>query len=473
MQISVSSQTSLLNPANFLVFALYDASAPAVLLESQAPAKPYGDPLQITFLHNCVAGHVYIIKLWESVDDTPTGSERNSFNMTVNNQRTTVRLPEYLVVDVTDGLVADTTTYVNLTYNGWDYTVERVGQGTLYPQVAPAEINYEQDDAGGFHLTLPGDVFQPSEKFVAQFVPQVADGGPAGTPSAPFSTGRIITTDETLAVDDLNKALFLQGEDSSLIITLPALSMVQDYIEWVYLYSIAGSHINAIIDTNEGDRILYNTELLNIILGQCEILKLFKANDVWNVDYAPVGVKAVGELVYNYGKTELNTIECAGQELQRADYPRLWAYIQTLESACIVMDTLWNTTTTVLDGITYYINKGKFSTGNGTSTFRMPLLYNKFIRVADGTTRLPGNLQTDADIQHSHDTIVGAIPSLPNGSGPSHPVRGLYNGSGTGITDLTGLMYNPTVAGNVGGVLQRQANETRPVNIATYCLMRI
>src|ERR1700690_3558171 len=113
MQISVSSQTSLLNVANFFVFALYDASAPATLLESQQPPKPYGNPLQISFLYNCLKGHIYIIKLWESADSTPTGVVRNSFSQAVNANSLLVRAPEYYTVGIDAGWVATATSVVN------------------------------------------------------------------------------------------------------------------------------------------------------------------------------------------------------------------------------------------------------------------------------------------------------------------------------------------------------------------------
>ena len=455
MQISVSSQASLLNTNNFFVFALYDASAPAILLESQQPAKPYGNPIQISFTYNCLSGHIYIIKLWESPDNTPTGVVRNSFSQAVNSNATSVnvKLDEYLEADVTPGLTSGSTSYVNTDWAGWNYSIERIGGGTMVPDSSiDTNPNYTQVSTGGFNLIQSGDVFQPDEKFVVRFTPQVFSVPETGAPSSIFSSGRVITADATLTISDLNKALLIQSSSTTITLTLPSLISVSDY-SFVYIYSIGGSHYNAVINCAGTDKIkygLFGNTLSQIILGQGEILKMFKANNVWNVENDLPGVRMVGEVFYNYFGAEINALNLSGQLVSRAEYPRLWAYVQTLQTGSIVTDSAWNSTFTTVDGINYYTLKGCFSSGDGSTNFRLPLITN-FIRPI--SSRVPGSLELQTIQAHNHH-ITGSSQTNFGGFGhvPGVNMAGPEDG---GYTDNTG------------------SAETKPTNIGLPLMIRI
>lgn len=472
--LNISSQTSLLNPANNLVFALYDASAPTVLLESQAPAKPYGNPLQVTFLYNCINGHVYLFELWESPDTTPSGAVRNSTNVTVSGNTVNVRTDEYLEVDVTPDLVSGTTTYEKTDYENWYFSIERIGQGTMTPSSAPdiTQPQYERlnnddtpNDLGPkISLLTVDDEFQPNEKFVVRFLPQIIVAPPPATPSGLFGEGREITADEVLTTADIGKALLLKSATTTLNIGLPSLALVSDFA-FMYFFSTGGNHINATLDADGTDTILYPTGLPAVILGQCETAIIYKAFGVWNVLTDLQGVKQVGELVFNYGQDEINTILCAGQTLLRAEYPRLWAYVQTLDAGCLVTDSAWTGTTQIVDtggvNITYYTKKGCFSTGDGSTTFRVPLLTNAFIRGVDGSTRVPGPLEIQALQRHGHNVKTGGI------GGGADPGRSLgrlnYNGDAYQAGASSGGPYIQVTGGD----------ENRPSNNGAYLLMRI
>jgi len=474
--LSISSQTTLLNPANNLVFALYDASAPTVLLESIAPPKPYGNPLQITFLYNCINGHVYLFELWESTNTTPTGAVRNSSNITINGNTVNVRTDEYLEVDVTTNLLSGATEYEKADYENWYLSIERIGQGTMTPDSAPdiSQPQYERlnndntpNDLGPkIRLLTVDDTFQPGEKFVVRFLPQIVVAPPPATPSGLFGQGRVITADESLTVADVGKALLLKSATSELNIGLPSLALVPDF-SFIYLFSTGGNHINASIPADGSDTILYPTGLSKIILGQCETAILYKGFGVWNVLGDLNGVKQVGELVYNYGQDEINTILCSGQLLLRSEYPRLWAFVQTLDAGSVVSDAAWTGTTQVVDtggvNITYHTKKGCFSTGNGSTTFRVPLLTNAFIRGVDGTVRVPGPLEIQTLQRHGHRVNTGG-----NGSGANPGkslVRQSYNGDGYGSAG--------TGEGTGGPYIERVgSDEGKPSNNGAYLLMR-
>lgn len=456
MFISVSSQATLNTSTNKFVFGLYDASAPSVLLESQAPAKPYPAPIQVSFLFNCVVGHLYIIRLWESVDTTPTGTLRNSLTQGINltgNASVVTKFPEYLEADVTSGMTSGTTSYVNTDWAGWVYTVERIGTGTMVPDSsADTDPNYHQSISGGFNLIQTGDVFQPNEKFVATFTPQVTN--PPATGSVLFTTGQIITANKVLTNSDSAQALFAQASLTNLQITLPLLSTLSDYT-FFYIYSNGGSQKNVVIPTQGSDKIQYEiidgtNQVNKIIIGKNENIILYKANGVFNVENFLPGVQNVGEIIYQYLYAPLNSLPCAGQLVSRAEYPRLWAYISNLP-ASLVTDIQWSSTFVTIDTVTYYTNQGFFSTGDGSTTFRLPLISN-FLRPIQFPA-IPGTLELQTIQRHLHgidaskqNTGLGGFGSVPG--------------------------VNPDPSEDGGNVNVTGGDETKPTNIGFYALIR-
>ncbi|OSQ41676.1 hypothetical protein [Thalassospira sp. MCCC 1A01428] len=106
----------------------------------------------------------------------------------------------------------------------------------------------------------------------------------------------------------------------------------------------------------------------------------------------------------------------------RADYPDLWAYIQT--SGNLITEANWNLATS-----------GSFSSGNGTTNFRLPDARGVYLRGFDGgrgfdpgrvfgtyqadqMQQITGNLsETGKMVTDGGTTSSGAITSTPNGSG--------------------------------------------------------
>lgn len=465
MNISVSSQTTLLNSSNYFVFALYDASAPSVLLESQQPPKPYGDPIQVTFLYNCVKGNIYIIKLWESADDTPTGVVRNSMSQAVNAYNVNVRLPEYYQVGIDSGWVAGATSVIDTSWAGWDYWIVRNPNIMIPDYTTNSDPNYHKVDTGGFNLIQDGDSLQPDEKFEVFFVPQVStdNSGPL-----PFTTGRVITADTTLTNSDKGQALLLQSATSNITITMPALSATADF-DFFYIFSAGGSHKNASIIFPGTDKVNFNGSLRSALyLGQSELLKVFKAFGNWQVENSCPGILQVGEFIYDYSLVPLNTLFCDGSVYNRADYPRLWEFITQLASGLVVTDSAWTDTFITVDGIDYYTKSGLFSTGNGSTTFRLPKITSNFMRPVDGISRLAGTFEVQNIQPHYHDDITGDNTSHASASS-SHTgdVQLLVNNSGpvaqgTVTNSKTGAVHG--IGSNV---------ETKPSNNGAYVLIRI
>lgn len=135
-----------------------------------------------------------------------------------------------------------------------------------------------------------------------------------------------------------------------------------------------------------------------------------------------------------------NCIVAFGGEFNRADYPKLWAYLQANPSL-VKTQAQWQAQATTNGGIC-----GFFSSGNGTTTFRVPNLDKAFLRP---DSRGVGSYQIDEFKSHSH------IVAVPGNSG-------VASAAGT-----TYAVYIPTegMAHPIGG------DETRPKNIAVLPLI--
>lgn len=416
MTLSFSYQGSLLTPANFFVFALYDSTAPTVLLEKIAPPKPYGNPIQGQFLYNCINGHNYILKVWESPDDTATGIVRNETDLTARGNVVTVRDDEYLQVDVTADLFSGTNTYINPTYENWDIAIGRVGAFPITPESA-ADIsapNYRRTNADdspndlGSKITLLDDgvTWQSNETWYVTFKTKIEIAPDPGTPSPIFGSGRIITANETLTSADVNNCLLVQSATSKISLTLPLLSDVVDF-SFLYFNSQGGSHKNAVILAQGSDKISYNGDRVNIILGQREVLRIYKGFGKWQIEGEHSYYNNGDKFVASYLVTETNCMACDGSLKLRTDYPRLWEWVQSLGAGVVVTDTVWTSTTITRAGVTYYTKKGCFSTGDGSTTFRVPLIQDNFIRPADGSTFIAGQFRVNTNLKHIHLNGMG------------------------------------------------------------------
>jgi microcystin-dependent protein len=134
-----------------------------------------------------------------------------------------------------------------------------------------------------------------------------------------------------------------------------------------------------------------------------------------------------------------------GAELVRNSYSRLWNFAQT--SGNIVSEASWSS------------SLGSFSTGNGSSTFRIPDLRGEFVRgwadgktVVDESTRVIGSNQADIFKTHNHSIRGGSVPV----GGPARLRDLTHEGNNSFVTN----------SNSDGG-----GNETRPRNVALlYCI---
>lgn len=362
MNAQVGFQGSLITSSNYFVLSWAAASAPGVTIGYYAPTKPYSFPIEYTITG--LTSQLYIVTLWENSTAVPGGTSRGTYSFQPSSSSTTGRTDLYLTADISTGFTSGATTYVDSSLIGWNIDVELFGSGTLE---AGTDYNFD-NTTGTITFTMTGFTITPSMRVIIHFQPQISTA--IATPPSIISSGVTITANTTLDNTYVNKAIFLQGAGSDLVCSLPALSSISDW-QMLIFYSNGGSHLNAVLNCSGTDKILWKSNVSQLILAQYEQLKLFKANGVWNVDYASPGINAVGEVVdlFTYGGP--NALRLNGQLLNRTDYPRLWNWVQSLPSGCLISDATWTATST-LNGQTYFINKGFFTTGDGSSTFRLP-----------------------------------------------------------------------------------------------------
>ncbi|WP_419673805.1 phage tail protein [Aliarcobacter butzleri] len=101
---------------------------------------------------------------------------------------------------------------------------------------------------------------------------------------------------------------------------------------------------------------------------QLEALQKSVNDAISNIQTLPIGAILTGYTIFN------NCIVAFGGEFNRADYPKLWAYLQANPSL-VKTQAQWQSEATANGGIC-----GFFSDGNGMTTFRVPNLDKAFLR---------------------------------------------------------------------------------------------
>ena len=226
--------------------------------------------------------------------------------------------------------------------------------------------------AGGFKITIPGDVLVAGQRFFGQ-VYTLLGGTPTTTTSGggSFITGKfpVVTNLPMTVADHINKLMQIRGGTTPLTITLPDLEDIPANTIIPFESSINNSY-QSTITTRSAQNIYYNNgSFNNIYIGPGESLWLFRDDDGFYVmTPLPTGI---GKITPSY-KADLGELVCDGSLVQRAQWPRLWNYINTI-GAGLVTDAIWLTASALFGGITYQKPfRGCFSLGDGTSTFRLP-----------------------------------------------------------------------------------------------------
>lgn len=480
-QISISAAPGV---TQYLYLVLYEALTPTVpVANSGQLAPPHNSSRQLVFYNLRPVIHLASLFITNGVD--VVGTLIANFELDPRFPAVEIRPDWHIYADETDGFESGTNFFADPTeyLDGWDYSLEVRGFGTLDPDTDKQELRVATPSPSGYTIpSLDGGestyVIQPGEHHVIHFKPKISIYTPVDTGGELFTGTEIITADYAVPAGKAGVMHQLQSATSTLALTLPNIAMVP--ANKLFLFnSQGGQHINAVIDVEgSNDEVIewLGGELSQLILGQSEQLWLYRwinpddnTDTRWLVAHALEDTRSVGQKVYSDIKEDLiNMLFADGRELDREVYARLWAYVQTLPADMLVDEATWNAANDV--------NKGKYSTADGSSTFRIPDLRIKgFLRGVDGSGRLAGSLQVEMVGPHRHfgfvDKQIGPTGSFPPTlTAINAPVK-IYSKDGSGKESyyMGGDNDEPTVGRtSTGG-----GTENRPANVGQYILIRV
>ena len=386
---------NVVSPSNNLVAAIYSSTTPTLPVQSVVLQKPYNSTAIINFVS--LPNDIYVFKLWESADTTPTGIIRGNWTY-LDGTETSVRQDLYL----TFGQQGFTTNvYTDSTLSGWDYSIEAKGEGTLYPM-----LEYTKTDTS---FTINGEPIEVGRIFIVRFTPNVS-----AAPTTTIQSAKLITNAVTLTYDTkldstytgiLIRVAAAKAGSPAINITLPPINSIQNFS--AFYFTTGYSHPNTIISCSGVDYIDYvdpftgNGKNNSIILGVQEILTIVSCFGVWYVQSDLSFLAKVGLITNQYAANNLNAIPLTGGLYNRLQYPRLFNYIANNLGYCTVSESSWKNS---YDSSSNYTMKGNFTLGDGTSTFRVPDYTangGAFIR-ASNDGRSAGVFNKDGIGQHTH-----------------------------------------------------------------------
>ncbi|GAA4328610.1 hypothetical protein [Flaviaesturariibacter amylovorans] len=316
---------------------------------------------------------------------------------------------------------------------GLDFHLTRGGR-PLKPQLPVtdpgyprADAEYEILDAGGFKLLQPGDALGQDERYLLEFyeLQSTTGGSGGGTGSGSALITGAITAPSNLplnATTHAGKLIQIRGLSTQLTFTLPDLG------DWpengiIPFEATINNSVQHKITTTGGQFICLGGSSYNsIYVSPGEVVWLYRGTDGWYVlgdfwrSYDALGT------VFPTFKIGPRDLLCKGQLLSRAAYPRLWEYVQTLGSS-LVSDAKWNTATE------YYYSGGWTTTapGAGVAHERVDRPYRGCFSTGDGSTtfRLPDLMDV---------ALAGVLSE--SGTDPLRPLNkpGGYQAAGVGLT---------------------------------------
>lgn len=382
INLSLSPATGI---TNHLVVAVYNATAPASVVDSQDFPAPHVSPQDVTFT-NLDPG-VYIVITWESTDGTPTGIVRHQFIYDPTYANAITRVDQVLVCGSTTGFDANATGFGDATWIGWQVSVERRSAGSTMVDQALSTVDAEIifRAGGGFDLVDPTNAFEDGEIVVVHFQPQITTGNPPANPTAgTIFKGEVdITVDTTLDSAGMAFYYIIAGTNPVVNITLPPISTIPDG-KLIAFLSEGGNHLAANLIPAGGDQIKWlndfftNSDPLSIC--QSEEIWFASYNGAWRVHMADGGWRNVGEFVETLGMNNQNMLQVDGTLQLRANYPRIWRWAnKKLDGTMIITDTQWNLQNTTGGSALFkmYPNCGRFSSGTLGTNFRLPLYVQK------------------------------------------------------------------------------------------------
>lgn len=365
----------------------------------------------------------------------------------------------YGVVSAADALTGNIVSRPDLAGKTFDLYLDSV---IKVPQTDPpnALAQFEVLSGGGFKLL--GDVVHEGQPYKLEMHGSTVGGGGGVTAlTSLFAGKKVVNTNYLLDIvtggADLNKIVQLRSGATQITLTLPSVLDVPDNLPILIEADITNDVENKI--TTTGGQFFYfnNTSKTYLQVRPGEVVWLFKDVDGYYVinDFGN-NYKSAGK-PYPTFKVEEGEILCDGTEYIRADYKRMWDKVSGY-GASLVDEATWSLASAVVGSRTVLRpNRGKWSTGNGSTTFRVPDLMGMTLRGllsgsdAERHTNVAGNYQRHEYESHDHPNS-----QVWNETGGGHLASGGNSNEG-GITDRTGFS---------GGA------ETRMDNVGIYWVVK-
>lgn len=436
-----------------IAIRIYSAAAPSVVVGIQEFSAPHSASRNVSF--TSLDPGVYIVNTYSTVGDPVLGTLRHSFIYDPTFQSADIKATEFLK------MTGGTNQYTDNAWAGYDIDiVYRAAFGPLFPT---DQINWVLNGSSqviGFELSQIGDLFVTDEQVTVSFKPKITTVSPVVTSAKIFTAEEVITTDTTLVGGQAGKLIRLQGVNPNLAITLPAVGSITAFSMFMFV-SDGGSHVMATLDIDGAGNINHfgNRTKLHLAQGEKAWI-IYTGTDYVVLNDCP-GALRVGEIIDIYDKdsTVQGAIFADGSLLDREVYPRLWDFVNQLDASMLITDAVWSGSTA---------QHGRFSTGDGVTTFRIPRLYTDgYARGVNGTSRLAGSHEDDKVVDHEHESPIGTLPSTLFGRGLFNRLIGNYGATSTNKTDLVG----PPVDSSGGDTIKGSENLTN--NFGVYKLIRI
>jgi hypothetical protein len=247
------------------------------------------------------------------------------------------------------------------------------------PLTPDPDAEYEILGAGGFQLL--GTTLITDQRFELD-VYELNAGTipPSGGSGSGFIAGEVpVNTNINISVNDLNKLYQVRGASNALTINLPDVNLCPEK-SFVIIECLITNQKQHSINTTGGQYIYINNESrTTVYISKGEYIWLYRTEEGWFAitDKGNFTNLAMPKAAYKVG---LNQVLCDGSLLLRADYPRLWEFIQTLGTS-FVSEATWQTASVVISGRTVLRPyRGCFSDGTSSLNFRLPDLMNMALR---------------------------------------------------------------------------------------------
>lgn len=408
---------------------------------------------------------VYIVQLWRSDDGTALSQliKDWSIDASTGSGEASIQTYQYVVDRGWDNTTPENTgTEVWADPSDLDITLidERLAGFTKDQMIVHEagfgnKLNNEYDlEPGGGITLLGGKTFDSSVAWFITVATVISDAGNDSgvfSPLAKFAGIVSMTANADFDATHYNRLVIANGSGTSLTETFPDLTLIPDDTH-VTFNTHKGTQNYLLLQFDPGDTVSFMGQLVNIIyVPKCQIISLYFSVGVCYVIDEPTNAIRRGMVAPDYDATRdadtgalIYADESMG-ELNRDDYPGLYAFVAQLTGAAVC------TLGTAIGQWSYdsgggvYPNKRKYGIDTVAFTFRVPHLSGVVAKYSS----TPGVYEADAVLAHTHVIGFKIGKSDDNESGVSTgymrktgSVGGSAYGDDTTVTNSTGSSEN-------------------------------